>query len=97
GHDQGADGLEAAREVIWLAEEDGVVGPALGVLATVPVPFAVIQRDDPDAGLDQSSSHQQALGDARSAVAVHEDLRVPGAVALDDSGIFPGQLEGLRP
>ncbi len=82
-------------KVLGLAHENRVVGPALGVLAAVPVPFAVVQGDDPSAGLDQPAGHQQALRNARSAIAVHEDLRVAGAVALGDGERFPGQVEGL--
>ena len=45
---------------------------------------------------NQSSSHQQTLGDARGAVAVHEDRWVAGAVTAHDPRVLPRQIEGFH-
>src|SRR5204862_5679822 len=81
--DEGADALVEDRKIFSFAEKDGVVGPALGVAAPVPVPIAVIERHDADAGFDEPAREEQALRHARGAVAVHEDGGVAGAVARD--------------
>ena len=66
---QGADALIEERELDPLAAEDVVARSA------VPVPFAVVERHDTDAGLDESAGHQHALRHARGAVVVDENRR----------------------
>ena len=50
--DERADTLIEGRQILFFPIEDGVVGPA------VPVPFAVIQRDDPDTGFEPSKCEE---------------------------------------
>ena len=78
--DEGADALIEDREILGFPQEDGVIGPPLGILAAVPVPLAVIQRDDAGPGFNQTPGEQEALRHARGAVPVHEDLGVAGPV-----------------
>src|SRR6516225_6046140 len=87
-----ADAAIEDGKVLLFAQEDGGVGPPLSVPPAVPVPLAVIQRDHPRTGLDQPAGHEQTLGYARSAVAVHEDLRIPGAVAFDAPAVSSSTL-----
>src|SRR5262249_54554727 len=92
---ESADALVEDGKVFLLTQENGVVGPALGITPTVPVPLAVIQRDNARARFDEPAGHQQALRHTRGAVAVHEYLRVAGAVTIDDGRRLARQVERL--
>jgi len=54
---QGADALVEDREVLRLAQEDGIIRPALDVLAAMPVPLAVVERDHARPSLDEPPGH----------------------------------------
>ena len=95
--DQGADALVEDREVLLLRAGRWSCWPGPRRSAAVPVPLAVVERDDAGAGLDQPAGHQQALRHARGAVAVHEHLRVAGAVAGDDAAGPPSTGRAPRP
>src|SRR5262249_33208178 len=87
--DEGAHALVEDREVLAFALEDRVVRPA------VPVPLAVVERDNAGAGFHEPPGHEQALRDAWSAVVVHEDLRIAGSVALHHARVFFRQVESV--
>ena len=76
-------------EILRLPLEDRIAR------AAVPVPLAVIERHDADTSLDQPPGDEHALGHARGAVFIHEHRRIAGAIALDNTRILLGEIEGI--